>query len=171
VDPFEDRIIIRLWGEIGPEWGSAGFDNMKGKGKAKESMYESRDSEGWRVIAEWDVDISRVLPLPDEVSLVLLYSFRQTKLFFKLSSHNWRLPANALIISFGPFHQQYYLPETLLGISPTPSRTNSPDYNSDTEIVRGGLTHSRRRMMPFDRGRLRKSRKDLKSANVNELIK
>ncbi|KAI5114771.1 hypothetical protein M0805_002058, partial [Coniferiporia weirii] len=155
-DLSSNKAILRLWGHVGTEWGYTGGDR-KGKGKEKGTMaidsdLTGQEEEEWKILSAWDIRLADLVPLPDD-----------------LVEQPWKLPANTLVITLSNSDRAYYLPSTLIGLTPAPSRSHSPDYNSDTEI-------SRRRpdfMAPrgVERGRQRKSRKELKSTNLNELVK
>lgn len=52
-------------------------------------------------------------------------------------------------------------------MSPVASRSHSPDYNSDTEI---GVARPRKQGSS-ERGRQRRSKREVKSAGLNDLVK
>lgn len=73
----------------------------------------------------------------------------------------------------GPENRAYFLPSSLVGVTPVPSRSHSPDYNSDTEI---GVARHRKQVSSADRltterGRQRRSKREVKSAGLNDLVK
>jgi hypothetical protein len=68
VMPWADTSLgemqVELWGKIDTGWG--GSANAKGKGKEKEIAVENGDF-GWQVLETWDVDLSELVPIPDDV--------------------------------------------------------------------------------------------------------
>ncbi|KAH8120671.1 hypothetical protein DFH11DRAFT_1561350 [Phellopilus nigrolimitatus] len=150
-----DRAVVRLWGHVGTEWGHC-VKEVNGKGKAKQHAVEDGPSERedgeWRVLNTWDIKLSDLIPLPDD-----------------LAEHLWKLPANTAVITLASSDRAYYIPSSLIGMSPAPSRSHSPEYNSDTEVSRRDA--SRELPRAFKRGRQRKIRKGLKSTNLNELVR
>ncbi|KAL5518596.1 hypothetical protein ACEPAH_279 [Sanghuangporus vaninii] len=150
-DLSADRVIIRLWARIGESDICAG---SKGKEKVEslDEKYNDLFGNEWNILCEWDISLSDLVPLPDD-----------------LAEHPWKLPSNTLVVTLSTSNRPHYIPSSLLGVTPLPSRPGSPSYNSDTEI-------SRRRppsktIFSLDRGRQRKPRRQLKSANLNELVK
>ncbi|KAL5495644.1 hypothetical protein ACEPAI_1107 [Sanghuangporus weigelae] len=152
-DLSADKVIIRLWARIGAE--SDICAGSKGKEKVEsldEKKYTDLFGNDWKILCEWDISLSDLVPLPDD-----------------LVEHPWKLPSNTLVVTLSTSNKPHYIPSSLLGVTPLRSRPESPNYNSDTEI-------SRRRppsktIFSLDRGRQRKPRRQLKSANLNELVK
>ncbi|THH11370.1 hypothetical protein EW145_g688 [Phellinidium pouzarii] len=136
------------------KWANLSTDRVIGKGKEKEVATEDgfAEHEGgeWSLLSAWDMKVTDLVPLPND-----------------LAEQPWKLPENSLIVTLANSNRAYYLPSTLVSLSPIPSRSHSPDYSSDTEVSRrnAAAPHA------LIRGRQRKSQRELKSANLNEIVK
>ncbi|KAL5534614.1 hypothetical protein ACEPAG_1077 [Sanghuangporus baumii] len=151
-DLSADRVITRLWARIGAESDICAGSKGKEKVESLDEKYTDLFGKEWKILCEWDISLSDLVPLPDD-----------------LVEHTWKLPSNTLVVTLSTSNRPHYIPSSLLGATTLPSRPESPNYNSDTEI-------SRRRppsktIFSLDRGRQRKLRRQLKSANLNELVK
>ncbi|OCB89406.1 hypothetical protein A7U60_g3382 [Sanghuangporus baumii] len=151
-DLSADRVIIRLWARIGVESDICTGSKGKEKVESLDEKYTDLFGNEWKILCEWDISLSDLVPLPDD-----------------LVEHPWKLPSNTLVVTLSTSNRPHYIPSSLLGVTSLPSRPESPNYNSDTEISRR-LPPSKT-IFSLDRGRQRKSRRQLKSANLNELVK
>ncbi|KAH7883968.1 hypothetical protein F5I97DRAFT_1623789 [Phlebopus sp. FC_14] len=126
-----DRFKIQLWAKIDPGSPSVASGHAKGKQKEDSDARPSARRSGWKVLEEWILSISDLVPLCPE--------------FENNPSH---LPLNTLVVSFMPFGQTYYLPRPSRSRSRSHSRSESPSgYNTDPES-------EARKLGLFDRPRL-----------------
>ncbi|KLO20404.1 hypothetical protein SCHPADRAFT_991779 [Schizopora paradoxa] len=140
------QIRVQLWGQA--EGGSnKSVESEKGKGVVK----HPESDEKWKVFCTWDVDLSELIPLPDE-----------------LEAYPSKLPSNTLLVNYVDSRSTFYLPHSLLGASPEDSLPQSPDYNSDTEVT----LHSRKPIPSlFIPARRRTFKKDLTTSSYQDLVK
>ncbi|KAK7029689.1 hypothetical protein VNI00_014387 [Paramarasmius palmivorus] len=105
-----DRFRAEIWAKISEERRNA--TTVNGKGKEKE---QPRDEDhGWQVLEQWDVDLSEVVPLADDLNATM------------------HLPSNTLVVGIGATGQRFYIPRSLArNRSPSPSA----GYASDPETV------------------------------------
>ncbi|KAI0761681.1 hypothetical protein BD413DRAFT_238869 [Trametes elegans] len=119
-DLSTSKMRVEVWGRAGsPEKRPAekGPPACEPKGKGKEKQLDGDDARSeWRVLESWDVDLSRLRPLTED-----------------LAAHPSYLPSNTLLITLAT-GETFYLPPRSLRAS-SPSRPASPNagYNSDPE--------------------------------------
>ncbi|KAI0320996.1 hypothetical protein OF83DRAFT_1168837 [Amylostereum chailletii] len=104
------KFTVHLWAKVLPGIEPGGKD----KGKAKATVEECNEAQ-WKVMDEWTVDLSEVVPLPTE------YSDRPSL-----------LPHNTLLLSLWPSEQAYYVPTPPSSAATRPP-SPSAGYSSDPE--------------------------------------
>lgn len=108
-----NKIKIEVWGNVGNRWKRDVSFQSKGKEKEVEPPKEA-DKE-WKIIDEWFVDLTDLVPLSDDLAV-----------------HPSQLPSNTLLMTLSPPGQTFYLP------SPNPGRIRFPSpsagYASDPEL-------------------------------------
>ncbi len=142
-------------------------------GRAKCVLGPSGGDSEWKVFRTWDVDLSDLIPLPDEASVFSICSVVYLQHSF-LRTAGSVIPVNCRRThcsssSLTPgLHFTY--PTGLLGASPEGSLPQSPDYNSDTEVT---TLHSRKPIPSpfFIPPRRRTFKKDLTTSNYQDLVK
>lgn len=158
------QIRVQLWGQS--DGGSnKGVDKGKGKGVSQ----PTEDGHEWKVFCTWDLDLSELIPLPDEVSLSSMsLDVCLQHILLQLETYPSKLPSNTLLVKFVDSRSTFYLPHSLLGATPEDSLPQSPDYNSDTEVT----LHSRRPIPSlFIQTRRRTFKKDLTTSSYQDLVK
>ncbi|GJE87893.1 hypothetical protein PsYK624_039770 [Phanerochaete sordida] len=114
------RMTVEIWGKVADPLPLA-QPNGKGKEKARYADDKEAAEQGgeWKVLERWDVNLSELVPLSDNV----VY-------------HSSNLPPNTLCVTLDPPGQAFYLPSarSTSGVV-SPSRSSSPEagYNSDGE--------------------------------------
>ncbi|KDQ54913.1 hypothetical protein JAAARDRAFT_38027 [Jaapia argillacea MUCL 33604] len=165
--------LVQLWGKV-EGWGYDSDPKGKGKAKAKNvDSPESKEKLQWKVLEQWNVDLSKLSPLSDDYA-----------------THPSHIPFNTLLVALGPYGQVYYIPSSSL--APSASRPPSPSagYNSDPETGAHQTTSAGDLILPSDShepqehptervfhsdewraGQSRRLRADLKSASWHDLVK
>lgn len=118
------RVKIDVYGKLDPNSRTQN-DDRKGKQKATEENVPSQQQE-WRVLRSWYFDLSRLIPVPEE-----------------LADTPTKLPSNTLVLTLEPFQTTFYLPP--LSPADEQSRPPSPSagYNSDPESATDNVRRAR----------------------------
>ncbi|KAI0651426.1 UV radiation resistance protein and autophagy-related subunit 14-domain-containing protein [Trametes meyenii] len=90
--------------------------DTKGKGKAI-SLNDNHGGSEWKVLQTWDVDLSRLARLTED-----------------LANHPSHLPSNTLLITLSTGETFYLPPRSLRPSSPSRPPSPSAGYNSDPEV-------------------------------------
>ncbi|KAH0838663.1 hypothetical protein J3R83DRAFT_6990 [Lanmaoa asiatica] len=178
-----DRLRIQLWAKV--DFNVMHLGNAKGKQKDSDDTGGPSGSPRWKVLEEWDLSLSDLIPLSPEVGARDRYSElidSLVALFHKLESHPSQLPSNTLVMSFLPTGQSFHLPPPAWSRSRSLSRSPSPSgYNTDPEseghkLIRGTeviptISHEIIRGSQSLLGVLRRSRKLVaRTTNLEELL-
>ena len=69
-DLSSKEVSVQLWGRTTSEWNSM-RDSSDAKGKGKMRIHESNleVSGDWQLLDEWELDLTELTPLPDDVSV------------------------------------------------------------------------------------------------------
>ncbi|KAA1468408.1 hypothetical protein DENSPDRAFT_863562 [Dentipellis sp. KUC8613] len=115
-DLSSTTLNIQVWGNVDASISSS----SKGKGKGKAFDLPDTSHPLWRVMEEWSIHLSDLVPLPDE-----------------LAKHPSHLPPNTVLITLSPPGRVYYLPRPSMVHK---SRSPSPlaGYSSDPEVRSAG---------------------------------
>ncbi|TDL28921.1 hypothetical protein BD410DRAFT_834933 [Rickenella mellea] len=152
-DLSASNFSLTIWGRaVSGTWKS----DEKGKGK---EVFSAEEGE-WKVLQTWNVDLSELVPLNEELEL-----------------HPSLLPSNSLLVTLNPPGRTYYLPSNF-STSETPSRSQTPEYNSDPEVLPSSTKlndtsqNDRSKVDSMERGRVRGSRmKQATSAGWQDLVR
>ncbi|KAI0307500.1 hypothetical protein B0F90DRAFT_17268 [Multifurca ochricompacta] len=137
-DPSATYMAVQLWARLHP--------NVVGKEKGKEKMSGEVDVIDWRIAGKWDICLTNLVPLPDEIAM-------------RLST----LPSNTLLLTLSPPGKTFYLP-VASSLEPTRSPSPSSGYNSDPEVhisgtlLASGSAMPRRKDISLPRTKVRQSR-------------
>jgi UV radiation resistance-associated gene protein len=68
------ELKVEVWGKVGPHWhgiedvGGTVEGGGKGKEKETERLENKSDIPDWRVLEEWNINLSDLVTLPEDVS-------------------------------------------------------------------------------------------------------
>ena len=63
-DLSSQKMRVELWGRVGTGWGVSA--TVKGKGREREPTSTNVE---WKPLETWEIDLARLVPLPEQVSL------------------------------------------------------------------------------------------------------
>jgi len=63
------QMKVELWGRVGTGWGASA--TVKGKGKEREPALTNVE---WKPLETWEIDLTGLVPLPEQVSLSLFFT-------------------------------------------------------------------------------------------------
>lgn len=83
-DVSGERFKINIWGKIGSSWLCS--ENVAGtsKGKEKEWLEDGHGKPEWKMLEQWNVNLTDLVPLPDDVRFS--YCILWKALTFRFSS-------------------------------------------------------------------------------------
>lgn len=126
-DPSATHMTVQLWAKLNQDPASA---NNRDKGKEKMSDEVDISDPQWRAAGYWDVCLTDLVTLPDEIS-----------------AQPSSLPSNTLLLTLVPPGKTFYLP-VALSLGPTRSPSPSNGYNSDPESHTSGILLVTKSAMP-----------------------
>lgn len=69
-DVSSERLKVEVWGKVGLCWPRQEIGGGTPKGKEKERPEGGHDSPEWKVLEEWNINLTDLIPLPDDVSFL-----------------------------------------------------------------------------------------------------
>lgn len=135
-DPSATHITVQLWAKLHQDPTS-----VSNRDKGKEKMPDEVDisDSQWRAAACWDVCLADLVPLPDEVSSLLIPPTPLPKEGLpQIAAQPSSLPSNTLLLTLTPPGKTFYLP-IAPSLGPTRPPSPSTGYNSDPESHASGV--------------------------------
>ncbi|KAI0271615.1 hypothetical protein BC834DRAFT_452704 [Gloeopeniophorella convolvens] len=126
-DPSATHLTVHLWAKLHPDSPSS---TARDKGKRRQSHEPDISDPQWTVVEKWDVCLSDLVPLDDEVV-----------------AQPSRLPSNTLLFTLSPPDKTFYLPTTP-SLAPTRPPSPSGGYSSDPEVRMAGDLFTSRSATP-----------------------
>ena len=113
-------------------WGKTSTPHQRESTVLEEAILGTNgDSQGWEMLYDWDVNLNKLIPLPDDVRLHFLL-VEPSFTIMQLDDSPTQLPSNTLVITLQPPGQSFYLPPVF--DNTRISRSKSPaGYSSDPE--------------------------------------
>jgi hypothetical protein len=113
-------------------WGKTSTSHQRENTVLEETTLGTNgDSQGWEMLYDWDVNLNKLIPLPDDVRLhfsLVEPSFT----IMQLDDSPTQLPSNTLVITLQPPGQRFYLPP-VFDNTRIPRSKSPAGYSSDPE--------------------------------------
>lgn len=113
-------------------WGKTSTPHQRESTVLEEAILGTNgDSQGWEMLYDWDVNLNKLIPLPDDVRLY--FSLVESSFtIMQLDDSPTQLPSNTLVITLQPPGQRFYLPP-VFDNTRIPRSKSPAGYSSDPE--------------------------------------